>query len=409
MSKNNKEKSSFWKKLGLGKHKASSASLSTAYDQQQPLPPPQQDTNLRNEARRSSHHSHKKQEEIEKAEIEAFPHVDIPKPSNELQHVNKDTVDKRNNDTLTPTEPTQNEQETRLRQTELEQEIDRLKQQLEKEAASMEDVRKQKEAIAKDLDYLGSTVDELYAEKSELMLQLEEEKHKNERQLEDLNVLMDKMKSNADNARDQSFAVDQYKLKYENYFQESQAEKKDWKKKAASKDKEIKRLNQDLDDSKEQIQSLNTVIEQLIQSHAAELSRITATAAAAAAAAAVVAERNTQSNYDMNTPSGSPQFQPKKEEELLCSPIPGNLPMPSTSSASSQHSVEEPPKFPKEDIDTQLRKLTKEKEKLESSYSRIPISGGGPQSRRRKEELEAMLDQVDSQLSKVKQRIKSSK
>jgi hypothetical protein len=27
MSKNNKEKSSFWKKLGLGKHKASNVSL----------------------------------------------------------------------------------------------------------------------------------------------------------------------------------------------------------------------------------------------------------------------------------------------------------------------------------------------------------------------------------------------
>jgi hypothetical protein len=36
------------------------------------------------------------------------------------------------------------------------------------------------------------------------------------------------------------------------------------------------------------------------------------------------------------------------------------------------------------------------------------LTGGGPQARKRKEELEAMLDQVDSQLSKVKQKIRKS-
>lgn len=58
-------------------------------------------------------------------------------------------------------------------------------------------------------------MDELYAEKSDLLQQLEDERAKNQRQLEDLNVLMDKMKANADNARDQSFAVDQYKAEFE--------------------------------------------------------------------------------------------------------------------------------------------------------------------------------------------------
>lgn len=53
-------------------------------------------------------------------------------------------------------------------------------------------------------------------------------------------------------------------------------------------------------------------------------------------------------------------------------------------------------------------RLTKEKEKLQSDYSKIPLSGGGPMSRRRKEELEEMLDEVDSQLSRVKQKIRRS-
>lgn len=58
-------------------------------------------------------------------------------------------------------------------------------------------------------------MDELYAEKSDLLQQLEEEKIKNQRQLEDMNEIMSKMKANADNARDQSFAVDQYKSELE--------------------------------------------------------------------------------------------------------------------------------------------------------------------------------------------------
>lgn len=41
-------------------------------------------------------------------------------------------------------------------------------------------------------------------------------------------------------------------------------------------------------------------------------------------------------------------------------------------------------------------------------YSKIPLTGSGPQFRKRKEELEAQLDQVDSQLSKVKQKIRRS-
>ncbi|CEI98761.1 hypothetical protein RMCBS344292_12861 [Rhizopus microsporus] len=124
-------------------------------------------------------------------------------------------------------------------------------------------------------------------------------------------------------------------------------------------------------------------------------------------------------SYHMNTPNGSPQLPPKEEDDLCCSPIPSNLPAPSTTtttpfgtpqSMDSDYRIKNEPLDASEekDLDSQLMKLTKEKEKLQSFYSKIPLSGGGPQSRRRKEELEAMLDQVDSQLSKVKQRIRRS-
>lgn len=100
-------------------------------------------------------------------------------------------------------------------------------------------------------------------------------------------------------------------------------------------------------------------------------------------------------------------------------PVPNSLRKPSSTLLKFE--------APKEDagsLDEQLLMLIKEKEKvktnhqfvfslahyiqLQSSYSKLPLNGGGPKYRRRKEELESMLDQVDSQLSKVKQKIKRS-
>ncbi|KAI7886828.1 hypothetical protein K492DRAFT_122105 [Lichtheimia hyalospora FSU 10163] len=54
------------------------------------------------------------------------------------------------------------------------------------------------------------------------------------------------------------------------------------------------------------------------------------------------------------------------------------------------------------DLDMVLRDLTREKEILQSEYSKIPISGVNALTRRRKEELEERLDAVDSQMSKTK-------
>lgn len=76
---------------------------------------------------------------------------------------------------------------------------------------------------------------------------------------------------------------------------ECQTERKEWKKKMAGKDKEIKKLNLELDTTRDQMDNLRLTMEQLIQSHAAELSRVTSAAAAtAAAAAAAAAEKNIQ-------------------------------------------------------------------------------------------------------------------
>ncbi|KAI9140092.1 hypothetical protein BKA69DRAFT_1125974 [Paraphysoderma sedebokerense] len=60
-----------------------------------------------------------------------------------------------------------------------------------------------------------------------------------------------------------------------------------------------------------------------------------------------------------------------------------------------------------EALENQLRDLSSRKEFLQSEYARIPIHGGSAQSRRKKEELERMLDMVDKQIGHVRMQMKS--
>ncbi|KAI9322447.1 hypothetical protein BX666DRAFT_1848502, partial [Dichotomocladium elegans] len=55
------------------------------------------------------------------------------------------------------------------------------------------------------------------------------------------------------------------------------------------------------------------------------------------------------------------------------------------------------------ELDKVLRELLQEKELLQGEYSKIPTSGAANAlTRRRKEELEARLDSLDSQISRIK-------
>ncbi|RKP26692.1 hypothetical protein SYNPS1DRAFT_27630 [Syncephalis pseudoplumigaleata] len=59
-----------------------------------------------------------------------------------------------------------------------------------------------------------------------------------------------------------------------------------------------------------------------------------------------------------------------------------------------------------EEWNEDLQRLLAEKERLQADYSRIPLTGGGAAMRRRKENLEAKMDEVDKELSGVKTQIK---
>ncbi|KAI7865201.1 uncharacterized protein EV154DRAFT_432988 [Mucor mucedo] len=60
-----------------------------------------------------------------------------------------------------------------------------------------------------------------------------------------------------------------------------------------------------------------------------------------------------------------------------------------------------------EELDAQLRELLREKELLQAEYSKAPSSGGNALVRRRREELESRLDTVDSQMCRIKLKMRS--
>ncbi|KAI8882463.1 hypothetical protein K501DRAFT_273650 [Backusella circina FSU 941] len=236
--------------------------------------------------------------------------------------------------------------------------LEALRTELDQERATVDALQKQKQAITKDLDYLSITIDELHEEKNEIIAQLEQEKLKNQNQLEDMKLLLEKIKTTADDARDKAFAVDQTKLelKVVVVLLTSLLKKAELKK------------------SQEQTTSLQSTIDRLEKVHNDEIDKLEKQCNTMH-----IPPRTT--NNSATTGATSSTFNSRI--------------------ATTNRLKRKETNLETVNLDDQLLKLTKEKEK-------IPLTGGGPQSRKRREELENMLDQVDSQLSKVKQKIKRS-
>ncbi|KAI7856619.1 hypothetical protein BDC45DRAFT_533585 [Circinella umbellata] len=324
-----------------------------------------------------------------------------------------------------------------------EQIIRQLKEDLEKERSVIKVLQGQKEAVAKDLDYFSQMMDELMEEKEQLQQKYDEEKQNNKHREEDLNELLNKLKSSNENARDRSFEADQWKMDLEKIREEARGEQDGLRAQVKDKNKEIKRLRSELSNANDQISTLKKTMDSFIQAQYKVSKESTNS------------DHNINSSQPIETPTASPNIQhaniPNRytvhddapQSDHPQSPVPDSHfnntsmpPSPTTTQYQTAMSPSVPIKTslyndyeknnstyntpqssfnsqatttsPNEELDRQLRKLTKEKEKLQSDYSKIPLSGGGPMSRRRVEELEDMLDEIDSQLSKVKQKIKRS-
>ncbi|SAM00424.1 hypothetical protein [Absidia glauca] len=267
--------------------------------------------------------------------------------------------------------------------------IQQLQEALQTEQSINRVLQGQKEAITRDLDYFSLTVDELMEEKEALLQKYEEEKLKSQSNQEDLNVLLDKLKASTDSARDRSMEVDQWKAEIENLKEELASERNELKSALKRKDQEISRLKNELAGSKDHVKALSSRLDEVSQ----EIN---------------LREPPSKQSHQphsittIETPSASPRLDALKCNDS--SQVSSQPPLPRHNGPSLTISTGSSPYA----LDDELMTLTKEREKLQSDYSKIPLSGGGPTSRRRKEQLEEMLDEVDSQLSKVKQKIRRS-
>ncbi|ORY95698.1 hypothetical protein BCR43DRAFT_564526 [Syncephalastrum racemosum] len=272
--------------------------------------------------------------------------------------------------------------------------IQQLRKDLEKERAIVRVLQGQKEAVTKDLDYFSQMMDDLMEEKDALQQKYEEEKERHKSHEQDLNELLDKLRSSNDNARDRYFEAEQYKEKvkalqedaqneqiclkneltehYKNRIktleEDAQKEQQRLQSQIAQRDHDIMRLKVDLERANQEIESLKSAYQEVMdyrKEHAAA---------------------SAQDHEDVHDPAQG--VSPVTNATAVDS---SNVPGPITPEV--------------DDLDTELKKLVQERERVQSDYSKIPLSGGGHNTRRRQEELEDKLFEIDSKLSRLRQTI----
>ncbi|KAJ2962499.1 hypothetical protein NQZ79_g2311 [Umbelopsis isabellina] len=196
----------------------------------------------------------------------------------------------------------------------------------------------------------------------------------------------------------------------------------------SEKSNEVRRLKAQLDQSKEQIKVLKSTMEQLIRvnvgndkeedfTHTQSPERLTPATSPDIQTAKIpqipsrIVQRQSMGSVDSEERITSPR---SATFDLHDEPDSSHYhkPSPTAKRASmiSNYSKRDSTLFyddGDDDLDEQMRLLVKQKERLQSDYSKIPIVGGGPTSRKRREDLEEQLDNIDSQLSKIKLKIRS--
>ncbi|KAH8553498.1 hypothetical protein BGW37DRAFT_262297 [Umbelopsis sp. PMI_123] len=239
--------------------------------------------------------------------------------------------------------------------------------------------------------------------------------------MQDMDLLLEKVKTANASARDAERERETLKRELEVRALDVQAKYSQYEDQISRKDKEMSRLNGQLEQSKEQIKVLKSTMEQLLRVN--------------------VVNKKEEETYptattpDRITPATSPEIQPMRisttpvfsqRHSITSIESDDRNPSPRICSTFDNHDdqyrVVSPNKRASvvskrdsvytydeesDDLDDQMRILVKQKERLQSDYSKIPIIGGGPQSRKRKEDLEEQLDSIDSQLSKIKLKIRN--
>ncbi|ORE08601.1 hypothetical protein BCV72DRAFT_303552 [Rhizopus microsporus var. microsporus] len=287
-----------------------------------------------------------------------------------------------------------------------------LKKMLDKEKAIVRALQKQKEAINKDITFLSQSVEELTAQNSELKKKLDHEKAK--RFQDDLSSTMDKLNDATE------------------YIRKLESQNKDLKSTLEEKEKETRDLRRhsrpsidtgksgdkslavQLRHSQNQVRLLKSTMEQFLRMGVfSDDPNLSSTLSPTVSLDLAVPDFKAKQRQQRQTPSVNNKAPPKKTSEIT-----GKTSKESeTASAANQEKPEKKTNEATEkknesngsgtDLDLQLRALQREKEILQAEYSKAPSSGGNAIVRRRREEIESRLDSIDSQMCRIKLKIRS--
>ncbi|KAI9314732.1 hypothetical protein BX666DRAFT_2028992 [Dichotomocladium elegans] len=279
---------------------------------------------------------------------------------------------------------------------ECEAKITELHAELEKEKTLASALQRQKEGLTQDLHYCNRIIEEATQEKIKIAEQLEKEKAIMKHMKEDMSILLEKMRAATAEARDRSRDADRYRKELEEARVLAEQERISSRNNLKERDDRISEMEARFEQTEREVATLRELLSQQQQHLLEQQKRFL----------------EQQQEYMEN----QMRQQTRQEEERISV---DSRPMDSANqvtgeqasssgidnSAVANHAADVSV-HATDDLDTRLRELTEEKERLQSAYSKIPISGGSRFTRRRKEELEEKLDKVDVQLCRVKHRLR---
>jgi hypothetical protein len=287
---------------------------------------------------------------------------------------------------------------------------EQLKSKLEIEKATVRSLQKQKEAITKDLDFLHKNVDDLTAENTEWKRKYELEKTNRERFQDDLSDSLEKLSEATEQIRNLEKQNKQVKSELEEKLKDLEKKNKQMAASPRIKPSNDGKSNErllaaQLHHSQNQVRLLKSTMEQFLRMGLFndDLGSITSpTTSIDAIVSEIKCGRSKQRRSSaISSKSNSSTTNGDTPKTKLKKSI-----VPSEKKTEDQKPVESK-STPTAELDIQLRELLREKEILQAEYSKAPSSGGNALVRRRREELESRLDAIDSQMCRIKLKLRN--
>ncbi|KAL7311072.1 hypothetical protein PS15m_008884 [Mucor circinelloides] len=297
--------------------------------------------------------------------------------------------------------------------------VDMLKDELEREKSSAKALQGQKDAISKDLDYFCNLVDEVTGEKDEYKRKYEEEKNQNKQLQKAIKDLESRASSSSSPIpRDCSGeAIAQLQIELQNLQQQSTEEQYAYYNNLQYKNEEINILKTELKQAQRQIQVLRKTMEQMLKAEGGGggggggaddfetrksfiMTGPTTTTTTKGDHKCLLLQTGYHPDHSNSTSPPSPL--PCYHSELHDDDVLSISSKDSYHSNKSHHQLKLQYEFLKYDDQDNHQMSSLAKRRSEDFSKKIAMS------RRRKDQLEEMLGEVDTQLNRVKQKIRPS-